>query len=191
MSRQTEYRQRMKDKGLTQVNVWINDEHKSALQAYAKALCGGEQQSPPIMDEYNASALIEKLDAEFIDAKDAALSKMSKTAGKQTMRVIASLTDLLLDLTRESTRKHVQANLGPAIEKEKGRIHELSRETTEKLKIIKIRNRKVNGILSKSEYRQVLGCLHPDRGAPAGQETKYSKAFEIFKRLSQSVAWDR
>jgi hypothetical protein len=45
----------------------------------------------------------------------------------------------------------------------------------------------LNQIMTREDYRIVLGCLHPDR--PDRSPEALGRACEIFKRLAESVKW--
>ena len=47
-------------------------------------------------------------------------------------------------------------------------------------------NLKIDQIMSQDEFKLILSCLHPDR-LPEDQQAKYNKAFNIFKRLTDSI----
>ena len=80
-----------------------------------------------------------------------------------------------VDATLESERKFYYTRMEEArIEKE--RYVNLSK--------------KVEKVMSHEDFRLILGCLHPDR-VPEGQQGKYNKAFDIFKRLERQIDWEK
>lgn len=56
------------------------------------------------------------------------------------------------------------------------------------LKVVEAREKRLPMFMTKSEFKLIQNCLHPDR-VPEDRKTKFTKAFDIFNRLAESVDW--
>lgn len=70
------------------------------------------------------------------------------------------------------------------------RFYRLGKEEAERAKVeYKRLSKKLPQIMTQEEFKLVRSCLHSDRQS-AAERAKYDKAFEIFNRIGQSIAWE-
>jgi hypothetical protein len=70
------------------------------------------------------------------------------------------------------------------------RFYKLGKEEADQAKVeYKRLSKKLPQIMTQEEFKLVRSCLHSDRQS-AAERARYDKAFEIFNRIAQSVAWE-
>jgi len=111
---------------------------------------------------------------------DAILEELPKSASKKVKRGI------------EEEFKHLQASFNKEVEKrvsarmkeERRQLKELRAQLEDDRKRIRNASMKIDGLLTKTEYRKILGVIHPDKQP---DERQKNEAFKIFNKLAESV----
>ena len=137
----------------------------------------------------NPPAAVAAPTASAIAATSAAIqtevAALSETARQRFERIVQrKIAQLTADYQRQ-----VSADVATAVVAEKQRLlAAIDATNTERLALIANRQT-LEYWMTQDEFRQVLGCLHPDRHPE--DAARYGRAFDIVKRLEGHLGTDR
>lgn len=111
---------------------------------------------------------------------------LSETAQAKFDRLLAKATKTLQDSYQLQLDAAVKAEVDKRLEVERKWYEERTKEATEEITQYAARSKSLDHWMTETEFKLVLGCLHPDRQSES-ERAKYDKAFQIFKRLEQHL----
>jgi len=119
-------------------------------------------------------------------AIQAEVSTLSETARQRFDRLVQRKIDQLTADFRRQVDDEVRARVEP----ERARLLAAIEAANVERMALHENRQTLEYWMTQEEFRLVLGCLHPDR-APADQQSRFGRAFDIVKRLEGHLGTDR
>ena len=141
--------------------------------------------------EQSSTKLVGKLDRALEGIPAGKVKKVRAAIEADINQMKKELNKSYFDAVHKEAKKMADTLAKPTLD-EAEKLRAMAREDRDKYKEkheqIKARLQKVTALMTESEYKLVLNCLHPDR-APEDKRDRYGRAFDIAKRLEIGVAW--
>lgn len=166
------------------------DAELKSLRAKVKKYEAGAPAS--VKDDRAIEAEVQKRVAEKLKSLKAKVpnDQLSESAKVRFDRLVNKRKAELDRNFNDTVWKAVHAKLNEKLEPERKRLlAELDKANEKEAQFAKLIE-KVDRIMTKEEYRFLLGLNHPDRH-PEAEKTKYEKAFRLIKRLEENIEPDR
>ena len=145
--------------------------------------CADRHAPPP--PEPDAATIAARTAAESA-AIQAEVSTLSETARQRFDRLVQRKIDQLTADFRRQVDDEVRARVEP----ERARLLAAIEAANVERMALHENRQTLEYWMTQEEFRLVLGCLHPDR-APADQQSRFGRAFDIVNRLQGHLGTDR
>lgn len=115
---------------------------------------------------------------------DKQMEEVIEALPKQTPAKVKKTINQAYEDLKKRFNQEVEQEVRHRLKQEKTRIAKIESDADQKLKDASRIRAGVLSFMTVNEFKLILGVLHPDKEAP---ETRKRKAFQIFKRLEETV----
>ena len=120
---------------------------------------------------------------------DSKVESLMKELPASTTKKMRTALDAVIGKLKSEYSSEVDHAAKERMKAERAKIHQIEQEARAEKERLKGLRMNLDGLMTEDEYRLIRGCLHPDR-APEDRRDQFSRAFNIFSRLEQSVNRD-